>query len=139
MKKIFTLGLSIFMLAACSSNDSRSSIDSAKLTNKKWFYSKYLVLGQTIPYENEDPSCGKDYNLFMANGTMQDGFYSNCELYVDEGTWVLNGNKITGTFEGEAQTVTITNLTDSTLEIESKGDFNEDGKEETVKVVFTTN
>ena len=139
MKKIFTLGLGILILASCSSEDKRSSIDEAKLTNKKWYYSKYVVLGQTIPYENEDVSCGKDYNIFLSNGTFEEGYYSNCEVFVDEGAWVLEGKKITVSTNGDVQSATIKKLTDSALEIESKGDYDEDGKEETIKLVFTSN
>lgn len=139
MKKILALGLGILMLASCSSDDNDNSIDAAKLTGKKWYYSKYVVLGQTIPYENEDPSCGRDYNQFLPNGVLEDAYFSNCELFVDQGAWVLEGNKLTGSFDGDAQTATVKKLTDSTLEIESTADFDENGTEETVRLVFTSN
>lgn len=139
MRKIFTLGLGLLLLSSCSSDDNGSSADVSKLTNKKWYFSKYVVLGQTIPYENDDATCGRDYNQFLSNGVLEEGYYNNCELYLDEGAWVLEGNKLIGSFEGDVQTATIKKLTDTALEIESKADYDEDGDEETVKVVFTSN
>lgn len=139
MKKIFTLVLGLALMTACSSDDSGNSVDVSKLTNKKWYFASYKVAGQTIPYENDDATCGRDYNQFLVNGTLEDAYFSDCALFVDEGTWVLNGNKLTGTFEGDIETVTIKKLTGTELEVEAKNDFDENGTEETVRVVFTSN
>ena len=64
MKKIFALGFGILMLASCSSDDGGSSVNESQLTNKKWYYSKYVIEGVAMDYEHENIQCGKDYSLF---------------------------------------------------------------------------
>ena len=137
MKKIFTLGLGILMLASCSSDDSGSSIDASKLT-KKWYYSTTKVLGQTFPYEDHE-ECGKDYIQFIDGGVFKDVDVWDCEEYEDVANWTLDGKKITLTFFGQSTTATIQKLTDTSLQVTYKDDFNEDGKDETVVQTYTSN
>ncbi|MDD3003326.1 hypothetical protein [Flavobacterium sp.] len=140
MKKIFTLGLGILMLASCSSDDGGSSVKSSQLTNKKWYYNKYIFNGVTSTDVHENIECGKDYSIFKENGVLEDAYYmTNCELYVDENLWTLDGKKLLITSEDGVLTFTISKLTASTLEVTTKVDFDLDGKIDTMKMVFTSN
>lgn len=135
MKKFFTLGLSLLLLASCS-NDDDNSIDAAKLTNKKWYFGTTKVLGQTIPYDDHE-ACGKDYIEFLSSGTLRQVDVFNCEE--DEYTvpYTLKGNKVTVSDLGQKVTVTISKLTSSTLEITYKDDYDDNGTQETVVETYT--
>lgn len=140
MKKIFALGFGILMLASCSSDDGGSSVQESQLTNKKWYYSKYVLKGIPVVHEHENIECGKDYSLFKDNGIMEDAYYAfDCEEMITEDQWTLDGKKLTIISEGESLTFTISKLTESTLEVTGKQDVDEDGKLDTIKMIFTAN
>ena len=95
MKKMFTLALGLVLLGSCSSDDSGSStIDTAQLTNKKWYYSNSIVNGVSFPYLDHE-ACGKDYIEFLAGGVYRDVDVWDCENDITTGTWSLNGETIT--------------------------------------------
>jgi hypothetical protein len=108
------------------------------LTNKKWYFASYKVAGQTIPYENENGTCGRDYYEFQAGGTFINSYYSQCELFTSQRGWVLEGAKITVSLDGEVDSATIKNLTNTELELEIRVDFDDNGTEETIRVVLTS-
>ncbi len=135
MKKIFTLGLGLLMLASCSSDDD-NSIDAAKLTDKKWYYGTTKVLGQTIPYDDHE-ECGKDYIEFLSTGTLRNVDIWDCEEDVFSIPYTLKGNKVTVSAFGETMTVTIRKVTNTVLEISYKEDFDDNGTEETVIETYT--
>lgn len=137
MKKIYTLGLGLLLLASCSSDDGGSSIDVSQLT-KKWYFNTTKVAGQTIPYDDHE-DCGKDYIEFVEGGEMRQVDVWDCEEYVDTAEWTLEGKTITISFFGQSASATITKLTETVLEVKTKYDFDEDGDEETVVETYTSN
>ena len=140
MKKIFALGFGILMLASCSSDDGGSSVNESQLTNKKWYYSKYVIEGVAMDYEHENIQCGKDYSLFKDTGVFVDAYYtSDCEEMITEDSWTLDGKKLSLNCDGEISTFTISKLTNATLEVTAKQDVDEDGKLDTIKMIFTAN
>jgi hypothetical protein len=139
MKKVFALGLGILMLASCSKDDEASAIDASKLP-KKWYFSTTRVLGQTIPYDDHE-ECGKDYLEFLSSGILKSVDIWDCVSYTDTGAWILEGNKITISFDGAAaaESGTVSKLTDTELQLTIRGDYNDDGKDETIISTFTSN
>ena len=140
MKKIFTLALGLVLLGSCSSDDSGSStIDTAQLTNKKWYYSNSIVNGVSFPYLDHE-ACGKDYIEFLAGGVYRDVDVWDCENDITTGTWSLNGETITVNVANEgSNNGNIVSLTTNSLTVSSSFDFNEDGTSETVIQNFTSN
>jgi hypothetical protein len=139
MKKFLTLALGLVLFVSCSGDDNDNVIDATKLTNKKWYFASYKVAGQTVPYENQDASCGRDYNEFLSTGVLIDGYFNNCELFTSQGSWVLDGDKISVSMDGEIGTATIKSLTATSLELETVGDFDDNGTDETIRAIFTSN
>ncbi len=140
MKKMFTLALGLVLLGSCSSDDSGSStIDTAQLTNKKWYYSNSIVNGVSFPYLDHE-ACGKDYIEFLAGGVYRDVDVWDCENDITTGTWSLNGETITVNVANEgSNNGNIVSLTTNSLTVSSSFDFNEDGTSETVIQNFTSN
>ena len=140
MKKMFTLALGLVLLGSCSSDDSGSStIDTAQLTNKKWYYSNTIVNGVSFPYMDHE-ACGKDYIEFLAGGVYRDVDVWDCENDITTGTWSLNGETITVNIVNEgSNNGNIVSLTTNSLTVSSSFDFNEDGTSETVIQNFTSN
>lgn len=124
MKKIFLLFVSVALVGAsltsCSSDDNGGS--SSEIVGK-WYAEKttYTFMGQQTEqaYTHACPS-EKDYVNFKSNGNfVYAEYYSTCELFEDNGTWVINGNELTLTQDGGAeQTIaTIVTLTSTKLVI----------------------
>lgn len=135
--KLLFLGLAVFAISSCSSDDDNStSIDSSKLT-KKWYYVSEVVGGQTFPYDDHE-ECGKDYIEFVAGGVFREVDVFECEEDMFLSNWSLSGNKITVTVMGEGSAATIKKLNDTTLEVQSKYDYDNDGDEENVVQKFTS-
>lgn len=139
MKKILSMVLSVVLLASCSSDDKENSINAAKLVDKKWYRNSYIVNGATIPYENDNPDCGRDYSQFESTGVLRDVYFNDCTPYTDTGAWTLNGNNLSITEEGTLFQLKITTLNATTLKIEGESDLNEDGITEKTIVVFKAN
>ena len=139
MKKILSLALGLVLLASCSSDDKESSVDVAKLTNKNWYINSYIVNGSTIPYENENPDCGRDYTKFESTGVVKDVYFNDCTPYTDTGAWTLDGNNLSITEDGTLFQLKVITLNSNTLKIEGESDFNEDGIMEKSIVVFKAN
>jgi hypothetical protein len=136
-KTILAAGLVAFALASCSKDD--DSVDKSKLL-KKWYYVSYIYAGQTIAYPGHE-ACGKDYTEFMAGGVTQDVDVNGCDPYaadIYEGTWALNGNKLTIDQSGELMTATVTKLTDTALQIKVREDIDDDGVLDTYSIVFSS-
>ena len=139
MKKIFTLGLGILMLASCSSDDSGSSIDNSKLTDKKWYSVSATVLGQTFPVENDYPNCERDYIMFKTGGVFETSYHTeDCQEFTENGAWVLDGKTITTNEDGDITNAVIKKLTNTQLEVTTQEDFNQDGEMETITLRLTT-
>lgn len=140
MKKFFTLGLGILMLASCSSDDSGSSIDASKLTNKKWYAVSFKVLGQTIPVETDYPQCGREYIMFKTGGVFASNYFTvDCQEFIDNGSWVLDGKTIATNQDGSITNAKINKLTSTELIVTSQEDFDEDGKLDTITLTLTSN
>lgn len=137
-KSIFVLG-AVIALAACSDDD--ESFNYGQLT-KKWYNVSEKVGGETFPYEDHE-SCGKDYVEFLSNGTGRFVDVVACEpgVITDdyEFDWSRSGKKITVAAGIENQTVTINKLTSNTLEIKAVYDYDDDGEDDTVISVYTSN
>jgi len=136
MKKLFTLGLSLLLLASCSKDDDDKGIDVSKLTNKKWYFETTKVLGQTFPYDDHEP-CGKDYIEFLSTGMLRNVDVWECEEDIISIPYTLEGNQVTVTAFGETVTVTIQKVTNDRLEISYQEDFDENGTLETVVETYT--
>lgn len=140
MKKIFALGFGILMLASCSSDDSGSSIKASKLTDKKWYAKSFTVLGQTIPVESDYPECGKEYVMFKTGGVFESNYFTeDCQEFIDNGSWTLDGKNIVTNQDGDITDVTIKKLTATQLQVTSQEDFDGDGKKETITLLMSTN
>lgn len=146
MKKILALALGFVLLMSCSNDDSgNGTIDTSLLTDKKWYAVSRFVLGQTVPYENDNPECGRDYVEFKTDEIFHDAYFYDCALYIRQGNWSKNGNQITITNSNEENeeeliaVITITKLTNSELEVISNYDFNDDGVEENVVLKMSSN
>lgn len=140
MKKIFTLGLGIFLFLSCSSDDSGSSIDASKLTDKKWYAVSFTVLGQTLPVEGDYPECGREYVIFKTGGVFASSYFTeDCQEFIDNGTWTLDGKNIFTNQDGDITDAKIKKLTATQLQVTSQEDFDGDGKMETVTLLMSTN
>jgi hypothetical protein len=56
-----------------------------------------------------------------------------------KGSWALDGDKISVSMDGEIGTATIKSLTAASLELETVGDFDDNGTDETIRAIFTSN
>ena len=141
MKKIFTLGLGILMLAACSSDDNGgSTINSSNLTNKKWVAVSFVVFGVTIPVDVDYPDCPRDFVMFKPAGVFASTYHNaSCEEFVDNGTWIMEGNTITTNEDGDITVAVVKKLTATQLEVTTQEDYNLDGQMETVTLIMTSN
>lgn len=141
MKKLFTLALGLVLLASCSSDDGGSStIETSKLTNKKWYGVSVTVLGQTFPVTNDYPDCDRDYVMFKTGGAFDSSYHNaDCQEFVDSGTWTLEGTTITTNEDGDITSAVIKKLTATELEVTTQEDYNLDGQMETVTMVLSTN
>jgi len=143
MKKLGILCCLLAMtFSSCSDDDNKSNI-SLDLLLKKWYYVSYEFEGETFPYEHE--FCARDYIEIQSAGVAKDVLVEFCtdpiSYDIATGTWTLNGNKFTVTFnelELYVITGTITNLTTTTLRIKAQEDFDDDGTMETYYVNFTS-
>lgn len=138
MKKVYALGLGLLFLASCSSDDGGgSTIDVSQLT-KKWYLNTTIVEGQTIPYDDHE-DCGKDYLEFVEGGQFRQVDVWECEEYVEEAVWALDGNTITISLFGQSVSTNIVTLTATVFEVENAYDFDGDGDEEMVRETYTSN
>lgn len=136
MKLKFLSLVAVAALMASCSGDDDNSVKSADLVGK-WYPVSYKYGGATIPYEDHE-ECGKDYTEFLADGVLNDVDIYNCDAYTDTGAWVLKGNKLTISFDGESGTATIKKLTGSTMQIEFKDDFDGNGTDEKIVETYTS-
>ena len=140
MKKMFALALGLVLLGSCSSDDSGSSIDTANLTDKKWYGVSITVLGETIPVVNDYPNCGRDYVMFKTGGVFETSYHEEtCEEFIDNGTWTLDGKNIATIQDGEITNATIRKLTDTQLQVTTQEDYDDDGQIETVTLLLSSN
>ncbi|MBF6641546.1 lipocalin family protein [Flavobacterium sp. J49] len=137
MKKLslFSLAILSIFTISCSSDDSPTT--SGDLIGK-WYFKEYKVAGQTIPYDDHE-ECGKDYIQFNANGTGANVDVWDCVEDIALFNYTRSGNNITVTSDGESDTVQITELSSTTLKIKTISDFDDDGDNETVLIIFTRN
>lgn len=127
------------MLAGCSSDDNESSIDSAKLTDKKWYAVSFTVLGQTLPVESDYPECGREYVMFKTGGVFESSYFtSDCQEFTDNGMWTLEGKNIVTNQDGDVTNAVVKKLTATELQVTTQEDFDEDGKMETVTLLLST-
>ena len=131
--KLSTILAASFLVFSCSSDD--SSTTSGELLGK-WYFKEYKALGQTIPYDDHE-ECGKDYIQFNANGTGANVDVFNCVDDVALYTYTRSGNNITITSDGQSDTVQITELSSATFKFKTIYDFDDDGDDDYVVIVFT--
>lgn len=142
-KLLIFLSIIALFFTSCSDDDDASSNISASQLQKKWYYVSYTFNGFTMPYDHMD--CDRDYIELLSGGIAKDTYVVECTEPITydtaTGTWSLNGNSITVTFnEPELYVITgtITNITDTTLQISAQEDIDDDGTMETIIVNFTT-
>jgi hypothetical protein len=122
------------VLASCSGDDD-TSVKAANLLGK-WYPVSDKADGITFPYGDHEP-CGKDYWDFLGNGTVNDVDVYHCETSSYPGSWSLDGDQISVTFEGETGIGTVKKLNDSKLQIEFWEDYDDDGQSEKVLRTFS--
>ncbi len=103
MKKLSILFVSVLALGlsftSCSKDDDNNSTSTS--VEGKWNYSKISVDFPGVPavdqdYPSQNPTCGKDFVEFKANGVANFGYYSSdCKVVTDPSTWKQDGNKLT--------------------------------------------
>jgi major membrane immunogen (membrane-anchored lipoprotein) len=139
MKKLILFAfVSLSVLSSCSSDDA-VNVSEEKLT-KKWYYKSYQSNGNTEAYEHLP--CGKDYMQFLADGTYVEYYVNDCDPIDDgssTGNWVLDGNTVFVTIDGDAFDGKITKLSATDLQITVMADYDGDGEDEKVKVNFKSN
>lgn len=137
MKKFLGLAMAATLLVSCSDDDG-PSVNLDNLVGQRWYYNSYKVSGETIPYDDNEP-CGKDYMEFFANGVANDVDVWECDPYLTTAAYNVAGKTLTIITNGEMVTSTIKELTSRKFVIEDTFDFDGDGTEEKVQVVFTNN
>lgn len=110
------------MFVSCNSDDDGGSAS----IEGKWAFFKTGVAagGQEVlfDYEHNEISCGKDYFEFLTGGVINNAYYflnadDECEVDVEAGTWMRNGNSVTIDLGDDVDTAAILSLTNSTLKI----------------------
>lgn len=144
----FAVLLAVVLITSCKDEDESPS-RSAILIGETWTLTKVelKINGTTTDYSSfflED--CDADNTItFQENGTYNENTGADDCDGDDEnstGTWALsdNDNKLTITIDGSAETWTIKSIDSSKIVIESPEeteDFDGDGDEENVSVIFT--
>lgn len=117
-------------LGSCSNDDNRNPVHTDGDIVGKWTYSQYGDNNNNlIDYDDHELGCDKDYVELTANGVFRDVDYDSfdtpCEMFVDSGTYLKEGNTLAVTFSGEeVDTVNILVLNDTELRIQrSEGDI----------------
>ncbi|WNM17862.1 lipocalin family protein [Flavobacterium capsici] len=139
MKKLIVVALAVVALFASCSSDDSVKVTEEKLA-KKWYYKSDQANGNTYPYEHM--SCAKDYIQFLADGSYLEYYITTCtplNFGTSTGNWVLDGNTVTVSIDGDINSGKITSISDTALQISVVYDYDGDGDEETVKVNFTSN
>lgn len=136
MKKVFALAfVALSLMTSCSSDES-VSVTEEKLV-KKWYYKSFQANGQTDVYEHQ--LCSKDYVQFLADGTYIEHYINTCSPLDTEtftGSWVLEGNTVAVSIDGDNYNGKITKITDTELQITEEGDYDEDGDDEKSRTNF---
>ncbi|MGV3697624.1 lipocalin family protein [Flavobacterium sp.] len=137
MRKIKVTMLAVLsgLAFSCSSDDGATT--SGDLTTR-WYNKETRVLGETLPYDDHE-ECGKDYLQFNDDGT---GVFVDiylCDTYSDPFTYIRSGNDVTITDGSFSETARIIELSDSTLKVKLRYDYDDDGDEEDVIEVYTRN
>ncbi len=137
MKKLSILFVSVLALGlsftSCSKDDDNNSTSAS--VEGKWSFSKESVEFPGQPaiendYDSENPTCGKDFVEFKANGVANFGYYSSdCKVVNEPTTWKQDGNKLTI----DDETAEIVSNSGSVLKIKST--YTEDNK--TITIVTT--
>lgn len=131
--KLFGAALALCFISSCSSDDGPST--SGELTGK-WLNKETIFAGQTIPYENDNPSCGKDYLQLNADLTAKWVWFTDCNESSDAFTYTRSGNTLKAMYDGEEEDAQIIELTATTLKLKSTYDYDDDGRDDVVIEVF---
>lgn len=124
MKKITILVASALIVGlgftSCSSDDDSNDNNSIVA---KWNYNrvKTSVNGIVIsdePYDDDEPTCERDYLDIRANNTAEFGDYylnPDCVLETYLSAYAKNGNLITVTQDGDSETAEILSINSNTM------------------------
>lgn len=139
MKKLFALAfVALSLMTSCSSDES-VSVTEEKLV-KKWYYKSFQANGETDAYGHQ--ACSKDYIQFLADGTYIEHYVNTCSPLDTEtftGSWVLEGNTVAVSIDGDNFSGKVTKISATELQITQNGDYDEDGDDEKIKANFTNN
>ena len=123
MKKIVLLFVSVLTLSlvstSCSKDDEGSS---ASIVGKWQFSQEGIVVGSTETLENyqHNTNCtSKDNTEFKSDATVVSTFYedTNCSVYTSSSSYTKNNNTLIITDAEGPQTVTIKELSATTLKV----------------------
>lgn len=125
MKNLSILFLSALALSlgSCGNDDNGNPIHTDGDIVGKWMYSKFGEGNTLVDYDDHEEGCDKDYIELTANGIFRDvdydSFETPCEMFVDSGTYLKQGNTLTVTYDGEKiDSANILLLTDTELKIQ---------------------
>lgn len=111
----------LFLVSCSSSDDDKGNDANMSLLLGKWYNYSYTINGEIFPYDDHE-ECGKDYMEFLEGGIMRNVDVWECEIYVDEGTYSVEGDIITAYIYEQTNYGKIVTLDDSKLVIESIGE-----------------
>ena len=120
MKKLLGLGFAMLVLASCSGDDDSSSTGGVNMDHlvKKWYPVSTTINGHTIPYDDHE-ECGNDYIEFTEGGVFKEVDIWDCEAWEDTGTYVVDGNTITTTVDGDVEVAKVKSLSATKLVVET--------------------
>lgn len=138
MKKLFALAfVALSLMTSCSSDDS-VSVTEEKLA-KKWYFKSSKANGQTEVYEHLP--CAKDYIEFLADGSYKENYVEQCSplsTTIDTGNWILEGNTISISAEGNLFDAKVNKISSSEMQLTVVADEDGDGDEEKIITTFTS-
>lgn len=127
MKKLVFLLAAAFMVSlsftSCGSDDDSStgSIEG------KWFFEtlKVSVNGNVVqegPYDENVPTCSKNYIEFLNSGVCNSAEYyledTTCNVDITSGSWIKEGNKLSVISDDEVQVFKVVNVSSNKLTLE---------------------
>lgn len=133
MKKLLNFCSFLFVIALLNSCAGNDEVEDNVVDNPSaGILGTWLLTGLTVngTYEDTPEDEGDTFLEFKQNGSL----VLTSDGEVENGSYTLNGNKITITSYGESETYTITELTSSSMKLFGKGDVDENPGEDEVYI-----
>jgi len=127
MKQLAIITIFIFLFS-CSNEDTAkyTPVPTPSILGK-WHQKESIVNGTTFPYDDHE-ECGKDYFEFYGLNQIRSVDIFDCEAQTDwEGSYIVFGNDLRITSDGETIFATINVLNNTTLTFSYDYDEDVDG------------